>query len=72
MQVDHGIRNRVFKTLPVTAGGAVLKGRQMATMPEEGSSLTAGISKVPRYFELGIITSSDLQLRTGRYDSETG
>jgi len=58
--MDHELQNGAFRNLPA-ASGAALKGRQMATMPEEGSSLTAGISKVHQHFEPGIVASSSLE-----------
>lgn len=54
------------------ASGAALQGQQMATVPEDGSSVIAAIWKVPRHCEQCITISSGLQSRTGRYESETG
>jgi len=58
--MDHGLQDGAFGNLPTTSGAA-LKGRQMATMPKEGSPLTAGISKVHQHFGLGIVVSSSLE-----------
>lgn len=57
--MDHGLQTE-RSGICQAASGAVLKGGQMTTMPEGGSSLTAGLSKAHQHSELGIIASSSL------------